>query len=147
MSHAEWLGKHQIQVKAAGRVLRFLGLAEPDQKSDIGWRAKRRFVQIAKKAELQNRDPNELSKTKHDEVLFDMLEAIAIGVFKGGPPAYDLATHNETDVGVQEFNLLLLSGLGLIRLNDHFDPIVTPLLRELFVQGAVQIQKAASASS
>jgi hypothetical protein len=71
---------------AAGRVLQFLGLAELDERSDIGWTAKPKFFQMAKEAEPalleepKECNSNEPELTKEESVLVDMLDGIATEV-------------------------------------------------------------------
>jgi hypothetical protein len=77
ISHAEWLEKYEIHLMAAGRVLQFLGLAEPDYQSGIGWKATSRFFQMAKSAEAVDSNFDGPWITEDDGLLVNMLEGIA----------------------------------------------------------------------
>jgi hypothetical protein len=77
LTHAQWVDKHKPCVMAAGRVLQFVGLAEPNKESAIGWKAKARFFQIAKGAAPPDDGTYETSRTDDDALVVDMLDGIA----------------------------------------------------------------------
>jgi hypothetical protein len=86
LSHATWLENHRSGVIAAGRVLQFLGLADLDELSGIGWKAKPLFFRFAKEAKPlyvapQDGGCEELEFTNEDSVLIDMLSGIATQLY------------------------------------------------------------------
>jgi hypothetical protein len=109
-----------------GPLFQFLGLAEPDKQSVIGWKAKPRFFQIGKEAAPPNYSFEE-ERTEDDAVLVDMLTGIAAGVL------FDECF--EQRMSVLYCTYRLLEGVRLMRWDEVDEWIPTPLVRELFTQG------------
>jgi hypothetical protein len=152
LSHAEWLEEHKASVIAAGRVLQFLGLAEPDKQSVIGWKAKPRLFQIAKKARSLKCYSTEAPKTQDDEILLDMLYAIAAGVSVftdvESSDYFDRHAYCHFRESVADFTSVVFEELGLTVVDDNYDEEKpTLLLRELFIQGAGKVAKFAGTAS
>jgi hypothetical protein len=140
-SHANWLWNHEFGVKGAGRVLRFLNLAEPDEQSCIGWKAKPRFFELAKKAEALALDSDESFITEEDEVLIDMLDGIAAGAISLSDCNFLQRERWVRIPAVLTFVSCVLEGLGLLTMGE-FKP--TPLLHKMFVEAVLRNQKAAN---
>jgi hypothetical protein len=159
LEDTEWIEKHKSGVMAVGRVLHFLGLAEPTDRTVIGWTAKPSFLQLAKdatpalNAEPQHCDTDEPELTKEESVMLDMLNGIATGVLFSD----ELITSQYQDLDwpeffqqrdvVLSFTYLLLRGTGLIRTNEEGEFKPNPVLCELFMQGAIRLGTAARESS
>jgi hypothetical protein len=141
LSDADWLNSYKLSVMAAGRVLQFLSLAEPDKQSPIGWKAKPRFFQIAKEAAPPNSFMEERTeeRTEDDALLVDMLDGIAASVL------FD--EEFEKRISVLNFTYSLLERVRLMRWDEVDEWLPTPLVRELFMQGALKIGNAARRSS
>ena len=122
LSHAEWLENRELVVRGTGRMLQFLGLAEPDKQSDIGWKANSRLFQLTKKAEPPKADPYKLARTEDDAVLVDMLDGIAAGVLFDSDlfTYFDSAKYFDRREIVIDFTSIVLEGLGLM-LEDEDD--------------------------
>jgi hypothetical protein len=137
LSHAEWLEKRKLQVSGVGRVLQFLGLAEPDERSCLGWKARQRFFQIAKKTKGQNYRVFEGLRTENDAIIVDMLRGLAIGVVTNDlDKAADVYIREQSSVFM--YAVCVLSGLDLYFEDEDEEAMPSPLLRELFLQRAVK---------
>jgi hypothetical protein len=159
LEDTEWIEKHKSGVMAVGRVLHFLGLAEPDERTMIGWTAKPRFFQLAKEAEPalnaepQHCDADQPEPTEEESVMVDMVSDIATGVLFSD----ELITSQYQDLDwpeffqqrdvVMSFTYLVLRGAGLIRTNEDGEFKPNPVLFELFMQGAIRLCAAARESS
>jgi hypothetical protein len=158
LSHAEWVENHKPSVMAAGRVLQFLDLAEAAERSGIGWTAKPIVFQMAKDAEPaldaepQDYNSDEFETTKEESVMVDMLDGIATAVLfdnKLSTSQYSFGSWPEffqqREI-VLHFTHRVLLGTGLMRSTEEgYQP--SPLLCELFTQGATKIGNAARTSS
>jgi hypothetical protein len=146
LSHAQWFENHKFGVWGAGRLLQFLRLAEPDKRSAIGWKARPRLFQIAKKARPPKVESKAPRSTQDDAILVDMLYGIAVGlIFEDPPPPsgdFDRTEFIRPRV-VHDFTSCLLEELGLMLEDDSGLEKPTPLLRELFAQGALKLGKPA----
>jgi hypothetical protein len=152
LSHAKWFEKHKFGVKGAGRVLQFLGLAELDKQSVIGWKAKPRLFQIAKKARSLKGDSTEAPKTQDDEILLDMLYAVATGLSVitdvESSDYFDRHAFCHLQESVADFTSVIFEELGLTVMDDNYDEEKpTPLLRELFIEGAGKVAKVPGTAS
>jgi hypothetical protein len=162
LTHAQWFETHKSGVIVVGRVFEFLGLAEPDEQSVIGWKAKPRFFQIAKETAPTNSFEEERTeeRTKDDALLVDMLTGIATqklvdwgmpinicGGYATSPISDEWTEFFEQRGIALYFTCEVLEGMGLLRLDEVDEWQPTPLLRELFTQGALKIANAAPTSS
>jgi hypothetical protein len=136
LSNAEWLQNHKLGARGAGRVLQFLGLAEQEERSCLGWKAKHRFYQIAEKAELQNFGVFDGPRTEADAIMVDMLTGIAVGAITfGADRSAHVVSHEQNRI--VRYTLNVLGGLDLCMEDDDGKKMPTPLLRELLLQRAV----------
>ena len=96
LSHAQWVKDHKWEVRAVGRLLQFLDLAEPDELSAIGWKAKAQFFELGKIAALAkgaapenydfddreiNYDDEDENYSESEERYDDITKAVFNGVF------------------------------------------------------------------
>jgi hypothetical protein len=107
---------HAYEIEKAGRMLTYLGLAEKDNKSVLGWRPTYRLLKLIAKR-MSRRSP--LTKMGSEEGL--LLHFFHSNVFA------DIITEGGGALGYEMFE-----ALGLVRYNDMEEEVVTREFKELF---------------
>jgi len=144
LSNKSWLKNHQVQIRAAGHVLAFLGLAELDEKSRIGWRPNQDFFLTVKRARSALLSVNRRMIVECDPVMDDMLWGIAsheLWLYKNVT-----CSHWQMQHMVMSFISHFLVQCGLLRdVGDDFVP--TRALGALLVRGTARAVKRACPST
>jgi hypothetical protein len=112
---AKYVKRHEIRVKKAGQLLEYLGLAEQDVKSPLGWKPTRRHIEI-----IADRLSKNLSRGE-SEVDDLTTRFLSIAVFGRGDAMADLGYST-------------LHALGLLR-ETSSGWKATRQLKELFANG------------
>jgi hypothetical protein len=113
---AKYVKRHELRIKKAGQLLEYLGLAEQDAESSLGWKPTRRLIEIIADRLSKNLPRGESYGDDHTS------HFLSIAVFGRG--------ETEDNLGYE-----MLHALGLLRETSSGDWKATQQLKELFSHG------------
>jgi hypothetical protein len=124
LTSAQFLAEYDQVVKATGRLLTYIGLAEQDEKSDLGWEPTPHLISIIAKKAARELKPSKCTRTSYENFVLGVLLDAALGDDK------------EVKCGSRArlFASSALAALGLLRNDDEGIWRPTALLRELLWQ-------------
>jgi hypothetical protein len=122
----KYLKKYATDIKLAGQLFEYLGLAQIDERSPLGWKPTDQLVDIIAKKAARPSKPTAKSAINGGGVILDLLTDAVFG--------QDHELHNHLGAKV-------LNAIGLIQDCEKYWG-ATPLLLQLFAYGYYQRQMA-----
>lgn len=134
VSDQKWVKQHESEVKCLGRVLQFLGLAEPMKKCALGWSLTPLFIDLQITAPDPELDWDAPKRTKREALLMDMLYGIVIRASGGKRRQRDQTDFSKLFIGALDLVHDVLYHLNLISEDQYGGEIPAPMLEELFAK-------------